>query len=111
MGICPPQLMETSSVHHDGRRNWSQAFIPQLRAAFLAGMFSGTMMEQLLIHLGQSQHCLMATPVMAKVSWGYRFPSGAGPTEALSFLPLVAPSWDLGCSHHSWGRRTPWKTI
>lgn len=68
-------------------------------------------MEQLLVHLGQPQRCVMASPVMAGLSRGYDVPSGAGASAALSLLPLAAPSWDLGCSHRWWQGGTPWKTI
>lgn len=48
-------------------------------------------MEQLLIHLGQPQCCLMATPLMAGVSRGRGVPSGAG-AQRSPLLPAISSS-------------------
>lgn len=112
---APIRLAEPSPARRPREGKPEPSFYPGVQSPILsacpAGVSGRITMEQLLIHLGQPQRCLMATPVMAGVSRGYGIPSGAGPSEALSFLPLVAPSWDLGCSHPSWQGRTPWKTI
>lgn len=114
-GTCPPRQVETSPARRPREVKPEPGFYPGAQSPIPstcpAGVSGGIATDQLLSHLGQPQRCLMATLVMAGVSWGYGIPSGAGPSEALSFLPLVAPSWDLGSSHHLWRGRTPWKTI
>jgi len=96
---CPPQQAETSPAHQPRGVKPEPSFYPKAQSpipsACPAGVSGGITMEQLLIDLSLSQCCLMAASVMAGVFRGCGVPSGAGPSEALSFLPLVAPSWDF----------------
>lgn len=100
-----PRQVEISPTHQPQKEKAEPGFYPRAQSPFPsacpAGVYGGITVEQLLIHRGQPQHCLMATPVMARMSRGRGVPSGVGPSKALSFLLLVAPSWDLGCSRPS----------
>lgn len=106
-----PRQVEISPTHQPRKEKAEPGFYPRAQSPFPsacpAGVYGGITVEQLLIHRGQPQHCLMATPVMARMSRGCGVPSGAGPSKALSFLLLVAPSWDLGCSHPSGAGEEP----
>lgn len=98
-GTCAPRQAESPLACWPREAKPEPGFYPGVQStipsACPAGVSSRITMEQLLIHLGQPQRCLMATPVTARVSRGRGVPSGVGPSEALSFLPLVAPSWDF----------------